>query len=117
MSKVVLTSFVFYYINRTCSAYRFAPWSTRLFYLSLFGTLNIHYGNGRVVMALHSTLVLLAKRNTLILYLYFHRTIMFLLLVYRCIEIRHSKSFLQHFSTFVEILLKSCKKITAGICL
>ena len=34
---------------------------------------------------------------------------------YRCIEKRHSKSFLPHFSTFVEILLlKSCRKITAG---
>ena len=28
---------------------------------------------------------------------------------------RHSKSFLPHFSTFVEILLKSCRKIIAGL--
>ena len=66
------------------------------------------------------SLVLLVKRNTLVLYSYFHRTfIMFLLLVsvtfYRCIEKRHSKSFLPHFSTFVEILLKSGRKITADI--
>ena len=33
---------------------------------------------------------------------------------YRCIEKMHSKSFLPHFSTFVEILLKSCRKNTAG---
>ena len=46
---------------------------------------------------------------------------MFLLLMsvtfYRCVEKKDSKSFLQHFSTSVEILLKSCRKITAGICL
>ena len=64
-------------------------------------------------------LVLLVKRNTLILYSYFHRTFMFLLLVsgtfYRCIEKGIANHFLQHFSTFVEILLKSCRKITAGI--
>ena len=64
-------------------------------------------------------LILLVKRNTLILYSYFHWMFIFLLLVsvrfYRCIEKRHSKSFLPHFSTFVEILLKSCRKITAGI--
>ena len=71
----------------------------------------------------HKDLVLLVKRNSLILYSYFHRTFMFLLLVsvtfYRCIEKRHSKLFLPHFSTFVEIFLKSCGKnnITAGICL
>ena len=35
---------------------------------------------------------------------------------YRCIEKRHSKSFLPHFATFLEILLQSCRKITAGIC-
>ena len=34
---------------------------------------------------------------------------------YRCIEKRHSKSFLPLFSTFVEIVMKSCRKITAGI--
>ena len=28
---------------------------------------------------------------------------------YRCIEKRYSKSFLPHFSTFVEIVLKSCR--------
>ena len=70
-------------------------------------------------LMMDSGLVLLVKRNTLILYSYFHRTFMFLLLVsvtfYRCIEKRHSKSFLPHFSTCVEILLKSCRKITAGI--
>ena len=32
MLKVVLTSF-FYYISRTRTAYRLAPWSTRLLYL------------------------------------------------------------------------------------
>ena len=60
-------------------------------------------------------LVLLVKRNTLILYSYFHWMLMFLLKVsmtfYRCTEKRHSKSFLPHFSTSVEILLKSWGKL------
>ena len=63
-------------------------------------------------------LVLLVKCNALILYSYFHRMFMFLLLMsvtfYRCIEKRHSKSFLPHFLTFVEFLLNSCRKITAA---
>ena len=59
------------------------------------------------------TLVLLAKRNTLTLCSYFHRMFMFLLLVsvtvYRCIEKRHSKTFLPHFSSFfLKIFLKAC---------
>ena len=68
-------------------------------------------------------LVLLVKHtcNTLILYSYFHRTFMILLLVsmtfYRYIEKRHSKSFLPYFSTSVATLLKACRKLTAGICL
>ena len=33
MSKVVLTSFFFYYISRTRTGYHFAPLSTRLLYL------------------------------------------------------------------------------------
>ena len=36
---------------------------------------------------------------------------------YRCIEKRHSKSCLPHFSTFMEILLKSYRKIAGDICL
>ena len=36
---------------------------------------------------------------------------------YQWIENRHSKPFLQHFSTFVETLLKSCRKITALSCI
>ena len=53
-------------------------------------------------------LVLLVKRNTLILYSYYHWTLMFLLLVsvtfYRCIEKRHSKPF---FATILDFLLKA----------
>ena len=56
-------------------------------------------------------IVLLIKCNTLILYSYFQRMFMFLLFLsvtfYRCIEKTHSKLFLPHFSTLMEILLKS----------
>ena len=93
----------------------------RGFKLVTFVTFNFSRGTVNAlenVKALEN-LVLLVKRNTLILYSYFHRMFMFLLLMsvtfYRCIEKRHSKSCLPHFSTFVKILLNSCKKVTAGI--
>ena len=56
-----------------------------------------------------SALVLLVKYNTLILHSYFHRTLMFLLLVsvtfYRCIE---KKGIANHFCIISRLLFKSC---------
>ena len=61
-----------------------------------------NYQNMSNVLIIHLifailTLILLVKRNILILYSYFHRTFMFLQLMsvtfYRCIEKSHNKSF------------------------
>ena len=57
-------------------------------------------------------IVLLVKRNTLILYSYFHRMFMFLLFLsvtfYGCIKKKPlAKLFLSHFLTLMEILQKS----------
>ena len=67
-------------------------------------------------------LVLLVKCNTLILYAYFLQMFMLLLVSVTFLPMHKKKSiaissFLQQFLTFVKILLKSRRKITAGICL
>ena len=86
------------------------------FYICVF----FYTGVSLTLSLLQLIIVLLVKRNTLILS-YFHQTFIFLLLMsvtfYRCIEKSHSKSFLPYFLTFMEILLKSYRKITADICL
>ena len=74
------------------------------------------------LLRLESTIFLFVKRNTLVFFFFiFSSDVMFLLLVsvtfYRCIEKWHSKSFLPHFSTFMEILLMSYRKVTGDTCL
>ena len=64
--------------------------------------------------------VLLVKHNTLILYSYFHRMVMFISLFSKCDVLqmhrkKHSKSFLPYFLTFIEILLKSLRKVSGDI--